>query len=406
MEALNLSGVEIKIVGVNEKGLGSISRLTSDPTAINFNAVVHLILELQFMMNFKLKVIEVDDYFPESYFVFNETNSSLAYQLITGKSDIAIGYLYHVLPRLKYGHPIIPFFTEEIHAFFQQPRNLMEQKNVYTKPYKLDVAIGTALILISMGILAEFSQSHRNIKPGLALLFFKVSRGFGWAVSTLSRQSYNHDWAIRLDYIKLMLFSGMLLSFALNSYYSAAILSYFTTDEEIIRKFAHLVPAGFSIDAFTSIRTTFPSDSENNTLINFRGVDYLTSVELVYEGNHAHLDNSDSFFEYSIQLGKTVGEICTVSRVHFNGRHLHSGFYCRFEFDHKEKFAIGSLKLHETGITGRYLRREAKAATITCTSRRRQYHDHLGLKEVWILFKFYIGAIIITFFLLIMEYHK
>lgn len=66
----------------------------------------------------------------------------------------------------------------------------MEQKNVYTKPYKLDVAIGTALILISMGILAEFSQSHRNIKPGLALLFFKVSRGFGWAVSTLSRQSY------------------------------------------------------------------------------------------------------------------------------------------------------------------------------------------------------------------------
>lgn len=74
---------------------------------------------------------------------------------------------------------------------------------------------------------------------------------------------YNHDWAIRLDYIKLMLFSGMLLSFALNSYYSAAILSYFTTDEEIIRKFAHLVPAGFSIDAFTSIRTTFPSDSEN-----------------------------------------------------------------------------------------------------------------------------------------------
>lgn len=61
----------------------------------------------------RLKVIEVADYFPEADIVFNVTNSSLAYQLITGNSDIAIGYLYHVLPRLRFGNPIVPFYTEE-----------------------------------------------------------------------------------------------------------------------------------------------------------------------------------------------------------------------------------------------------------------------------------------------------
>lgn len=73
----------------------------------------------------------------------------------------------------------------------------------------------------------------------------------------------NKKWVGRRDYVKIMLFLGMMLSVWLNVYYSAAILSYFTREEEIIRKFADLAPAGFSIDAFYSVKSTFPRESEN-----------------------------------------------------------------------------------------------------------------------------------------------
>ncbi|OXA54359.1 hypothetical protein Fcan01_11631 [Folsomia candida] len=196
--------------------------------------------------NTLFKVIQVANYFPEAHVAFNSTNSSLAYQIITGNADISIGCLYHVLPRLRFGNPIIPFYTEEIYAFFQQPRNLMEHGNVFTKPFKLDLVIGTVLILIAIGAFAEFSK--------LYWLAFLVS----------SSGCYHPAWVgLRRDYVKFILFLGMLLSFALNSYSSAAILSYLRSDDEIIHKFSQLVPAKFSIDAFTSIKSAFPTDSEN-----------------------------------------------------------------------------------------------------------------------------------------------
>ncbi|OXA64301.1 hypothetical protein Fcan01_00580 [Folsomia candida] len=227
---------------------------------------------VDYTIDFLIAIIEVADYFPEADIVFNVTNSSLAYQLITGNSDIAIGYLYHVLPRLRFGNPIVPFYTEEIYALFQQPHNLMEQRNVFTKPFKPDLAIGMAVLFIAIGTLVELSET---MKTDLIRSLLTLAKGCGWAAAIVARQGATQDWTMRRDYIKFMLLLGMMLSFALNGYYSAAILSYFRTDEEIIRKFSHLVPAGFSIDAFTSVKSTFP---ETRKMLEF--IDYFPRSRL------------------------------------------------------------------------------------------------------------------------------
>lgn len=78
-----------------------------------------------------------------------------------------------------------------------------------------------------------------------------------------------------------------------------------------------------------------------HALIQFLGVEYMTSAQLVYEAKHAHIDSPEWFVDLSTQLGKTVQEICTVSRVVFNNRYLRTGFYSRFGFEHREKFAMG-----------------------------------------------------------------
>lgn len=62
-------------------------------------------------------------------------------------------------------------------------------------------------------------------------------------------------------------------------------------------------------------------------------------------------------------------------------------------------------KLREAGIIKRYLTIEKIAVTITCTATvRKKYHDNLGLKEVWILYKFYISASLISLFFTIIEF--
>ncbi|XP_021965100.2 uncharacterized protein LOC110860371 isoform X2 [Folsomia candida] len=403
MEAIDLSGTELIFTGANEAGFEDIGNLSITSKSNNYSAAVNLVLELQFMMNFKIKIIPAYDYFPDFPEIFNFTNSTIAYHLITGRADIAIGSLYHILPRAKFGCPVITYHTEGIHVFFQQPTNIMEQGDVFQKPIKLDLAVGMVLTLFGIGTLAEFSKCLKV--SGVHCIQYLL-KGWEWAVATLCSQAVqNKKWVGRRDYVKIMLFLGMMLSVWLNVYYSAAILSYFTREEEIIRKFADLAPAGFSIDAFYSVKSTFPRESENHPLIQFLGVGYRTSIQLVYAGNHAHLDSSESFFKYSAKVGKSVEKICTVSRLPFNTGNLRGGFYCRFGFPYAEEFAVGIHKLREAGIIKRYLTIEKIAVTITCTATvRKKYHDNLGLKEVWILYKFYISASLISLFFTIIEF--
>lgn len=72
-----------------------------------------------------------------------------------------------------------------IYAFFRQPKNLMEHSNVFTKPFKLDLVLGTVLLLIAIGTVAEFSEFQ---KAGLPRFLLKFARACEWAVSNVARQ--------------------------------------------------------------------------------------------------------------------------------------------------------------------------------------------------------------------------
>lgn len=61
--------------------------------------------------------------------------------------------------------------------------------------------------------------------------------------------------------IKFILYSGSLLSAGLYAYYNAAILSYFTMDQDIIQKFSQIAGNGFTVFAISSINSSIPAES-------------------------------------------------------------------------------------------------------------------------------------------------
>ena len=64
------------------------------------------ISNISFICN-RYESILVDDFFPETVEGSNLTESTLSYQLVTGRADIAIGLLYNILFRLKFGIPLM-----------------------------------------------------------------------------------------------------------------------------------------------------------------------------------------------------------------------------------------------------------------------------------------------------------
>lgn len=70
-------------------------------------------------------------------------------------------------------------------------------------------------------------------------------------------------------------------------------------------------------------------------------VEYNKSLNLVFEGNHAHLDTMDLFFLNQLKIGKSKEDACAISNVLVDGGIIRCGFYSRFDFPHKEVFGIG-----------------------------------------------------------------
>lgn len=63
--------------------------------------------------------------------------------------------------------------------------------------------------------------------------------------------------------INIVICCGMMLSVWLYSFYSAAILSYFTTNIDIIVRFPQLAESGFTVYAISSVNSSLPTHSDD-----------------------------------------------------------------------------------------------------------------------------------------------
>lgn len=63
----------------------------------------------------------------------------------------------------------------------------MEQRNVFTKPFKPDLAIGMAVLFIAIGTLVELSET---MKTDLIRSLLTLAKGCGWAAAIVARQGW------------------------------------------------------------------------------------------------------------------------------------------------------------------------------------------------------------------------
>jgi hypothetical protein len=101
-------------------------------------------------------------------------------------------------PKSNNFKPILLIFNGvcRFNAYFQQPTNIIEQRDVFLKPFKFDLVISLLLLLCSIGILAELSNLS---EISLNYCTLKVLKGICWAVATISQQGLLTKYLFNLE---------------------------------------------------------------------------------------------------------------------------------------------------------------------------------------------------------------
>ncbi|OXA39690.1 hypothetical protein Fcan01_25574 [Folsomia candida] len=317
-----MNGTILKIVGAEWKGVLNVAtEITGSKTFIS-GAAFEMLLDLQFILNFKPEFTVVDDYFPD-----HPTNSSIAYHLSVKNADIAIGLLYYVLPRLAHGSILVPLGNEPFQAYFLQPS--VKNESVYHKPLPISLLLSMVLLLAIICILTILSSKNSTVVE----LSFRdwivvMLKSVFWAFATISQQ--------------VLLSGGLMCSTMLYIYYAASILSYFNRDVvETIQNFTQLLISSFSVYTVSSVTSTL-LENHGVTHETFTDVGQNASILKIFQRGHAHLDTDDIFYPDAESLGIPNSQVCTVSKVKvLKGGGLTSGFYCQQGFEHREGFNFG-----------------------------------------------------------------